>query len=101
MKIKLELGPDVDVKVETDEDGNPIGITLSPVFTKRNGQVVLAFVAATTDGGKQLDRFALTVSGVTGKVSKSDRTEIVKAAVDEEPKQQAAGKPADTPKKGE
>jgi len=97
VKVKLELGPDVEVVVENDENGNPVSIELTPVFSKKNGQVVLAFGVAKTDGGKQLDRFALTVSGATGKVNKTGRTASVESAVDEEDKK-AAGKPADLPK---
>lgn len=98
MKIKLEIGPDCDVKVENDDQGNPVAIELTPVFTKKNGQVVVAFGVSKTDGGKQLDRFALSVSGATGKVSKTDRKEPVKAAVDEGDK--PAAPPADPTNKG-
>ncbi len=94
MKIRLEIGPDCDVEVEKDDAGNPIAVLLTPVFSKKTGQVVVAFGVAKSDAGRQLDRFALTVSGATGKVSKTGRSEPVKAAVDDEEK---AGKAADKP----
>jgi len=83
MKIKLDLSPDTEISVEKDDDGNVLSLTLVPSFAKRNGHAVLAYGVATSETGKLLDRFALNVSGGTGKVSKTGRVVAVKAAVDE------------------
>lgn len=83
MRVKLEIGPDTDVKVEQDDTGAVLSIEFNPAFAKRNGSAIIAYGVATSDSNKVLDRFALTVSGTNGKVAKSSRSESVKAAVDD------------------
>lgn len=83
MRVKLDVSPDSDIKVEKDEAGNVLSIEFEPFFGKKNGQAVLAYGAVINDNNVTLDRFSLGVSGATGKVSKSGRAEPVKAAADE------------------
>lgn len=83
MKVKLDVSPDTTITVQEDDEGNVLSVTFEPMFTKKNGHVVLAYCTSSSDRGKLLDRFSLVVSGATGKVSKPGRTEAVVASVDE------------------
>lgn len=95
MKVKLEVSPDTKITCEEDKDGNVIGVTFEPMFTKRQGQAVLAYGTAETDKGKKIEDFALVVSGTTGKTTKASRNEPVTAAIDADEKP-ATEKPAAT-----
>lgn len=99
MKVKLDISPDSDIKVETDEAGNVLSVTFEPFFGKRNGQAILTYGAVINDNGVVLDRFALSVSASTGKISKSGRAEPVKAAADAITKP-SADEPPPSPKQG-
>lgn len=82
MRVKLDLGPDTQAKVDTDESGNVVSITLEPRFASASAHTVLAYGASVTDSGAVLDRFSLGVSGASGKIVKKSRTTPVKALVD-------------------
>jgi hypothetical protein len=82
MRVKLDVSPDAEIKVETDEGGNVLSVEFEPFFAKKSGQAVLAYGAVVNDNGVRLDRFSLVVSGATGKVTKTGRAEPVKAAAD-------------------
>lgn len=82
MRVKLDVSPDSDIKVEKDEQGNVLSVEFEPFFGRKTAQAVLAYGAAINDNGVVLDRFALTVSGANGKVSKTGRAEPVKSAAD-------------------
>ena len=82
MKVRLDFGPDVDVRVETDGDDNVIGVDITPRFASKSAQAILAYGAASNNQGNVLDRFALVVSGANGKITKKSRTAPVKALVD-------------------
>lgn len=82
MRVKLDVSPDSDIKVEKDEAGNVLFVEFEPFFGRKTGQAILAYGAAVNDNGVVLDRFALAVSGANGKVSKTGRAEPVKAAAD-------------------
>lgn len=82
MKVKLEVSPDSDIRVETDAEGNILFIEFEPFFTKKKGSVVLTYGTATNNNGAVLDRFALAVSGSNGRVTKTCRDTPVLAAVD-------------------
>ncbi len=84
MKIRIEPSPDCEIKVDEDDDGNIIGIDITPFFAKKNGQCTVAYGTARSDSDKLLERFSLVVSAKTGQFSKQGRREHVKAAVDEE-----------------
>lgn len=84
MKIRLEVGPDADVDVQTDKTtGKVTSVTFNPAFVKKNGTATIAFGNAVTDGGATIEDFSLQVSGATGKLTKMGRTETVVAAIDE------------------
>jgi hypothetical protein len=83
MKVKLDVSPDAEMKVIKDNDDNIISIEFEPFFGKKNGGAVLAYGEVINDNNVCLDRFALSVSGATGKVAKTGRAEPVKAAADE------------------
>lgn len=99
MRIKLDVSPDSEIKVEKDEAGNVLSVEFEPFFAKKNGQAVLAYGATINDNNVTLDRFSLVVSGATGKVTKSGRGETVKAAADEikDAKQASEQKPGAPP----
>lgn len=96
MKVKLDVSPDAVITCETDDKGNVTSVTFEPMFTKKQGQAVLAYATAKTAGGKTIEEFALVVSGSTGKTSKAGRNQPVRAAVDEgdEKKPEAPKPPA-------
>lgn len=96
MKVKLDFGPDVEVTVvEKDEKGNPLSISITPKFAKPSAHAVLAYGAATSDGGEKLDMFSLIVSGAVGKVLKRNRTKPAKALVDMTDAERKAAKKTD------
>lgn len=102
MRVKLDVSPDAEIKVETDQDGNVLSVEFEPFFAKKAGQAVLAYGAVVNDNGVRLDRFSLVVSGSTGKVTKTGRAEPVKAAADaitddEKPPKQKTQPPAEKP----
>ncbi len=82
MKVTLEVGPDAEVEVTKDDAGNIVAIEFNPLFAKSRGAAVLAYGVAKNDKGKLLDRFTVSVSGATGKVTKTGRVEPTAAAVD-------------------
>ena len=83
MKVKLQIGPDTSVEVEHDANGKPIAIIFTPLFVSSKAKAVVAYGSAETDSGKMVDLFSLSVSGATGKVSKTGRATSVSAAVDQ------------------
>lgn len=101
MRVKLDVSPDAEIKVIKDDEDNIISVEFEPFFGKKNGGAVLAYGEVINDNDVCLDRFSLTVSGATGKVSKGGRAEPVKAAADEltddDNKKKPATKPATKP----
>jgi len=83
MKVHLEISPDTKCNVLRDAGNNVIGLEFEPAFTTERGQAILVYGKAVSTGGKMLDRFALTVSGTTGKVAKKNRMTTVQPAVDD------------------
>lgn len=93
MRVRLEVSPESDVTVENDASGQVRAITFTPFFASRKGTAVLAYGKSQTDEGKELERFALGVSGGDGTLNKKtfNRT---KAAADEPAAEQGnAGAP--------
>lgn len=102
MKVRLDVSPDAEISVVKDDDDNIIAVEFEPFFGKKNGGAVLAYGEVVNDNKVSLDRFSLTVSGATGKVSKTGRAATVKAAADEltddaDDKKKPAPKPATKP----
>lgn len=83
MKIRLEIGPDAEVAVEKDADDAVVAVVVTPTFVKKTGTATVIAGVASTEKGKVLDRFVMTVSGGTGKVAKVAAAETVVPAVDE------------------
>lgn len=82
MKIRLEVSPEAEIEIEKDEDGNPIAVVFTPLFTSRQGTAIMAYGEATSDQDQTLDSFSLVVSGTNGKISKKNRRKAVTALVD-------------------
>lgn len=89
MKITLNFGSESEVETII-ADSKVVGVVIHPRFTKRTGQAIIGAGLSTSDGGKELERFELLVSGNTGKLTKTNCVEAVKAAVDDD----------DAPKRG-
>lgn len=90
MKVTLDFSHNVVVEPKMDGD-KVVGVVLTPKFTDKNGVVVAAQCAATTDKHRVIEKFALNVSGKTGKTAKVEQKEaIVPAAID-------AGEPTSPP----
>jgi hypothetical protein len=98
VKIRLEFGVDVeDIEIEKADDGTIVAVTMTPQFATKNSLAAVATVEAATDKGTIKDRFALVVSGQTGKVTKKGKSETVTAAVDEDDAAKPPEKPASKP----
>ena len=82
MKIRLEIGPDTDVEVEEDKDGNIKAIVFKPLFASQKAPATIAYGVTESEQGTVLDRFSLSVSGATGNMKKNSRRETVKAFAD-------------------
>ena len=91
MRVRLDIGPDTDVEIERDNDGNPIAVIFKPLFASRTAAAVLAYGVAKSDAEEVLDRFVLSVSGASGGVSKKNRAHCVTAAVDDAAKDKTHG----------
>lgn len=88
MKIRIQVSPETEVVLEKDTDGNVTGLVFSPLFTQRKGVAVLLYGNTASDNGTHLESFSLTVSGVTGKLTKKMRNRIA-AFADLTPEQRA------------
>lgn len=84
MKVKLDLTDNADIQVNQDPDGTVTSVVVTPKLLRKDGVGVVAKVSATTNKGKPLDSCLITVSGSTGKVSRTNDAGTNKAAVDED-----------------
>jgi len=83
MKVRLEPSPDSNITVVKAPDGSIQAIEFEPLFGKKNAMAILGYGEVTNAKGVSLEKFALTVAGSTGKVSKSGRSVPVTALADE------------------
>ena len=77
MKIEINYSSDVDLTEVGTQD-----VALTPKFDRPTSTVVIARGKVTNSHGIVLEEFILSVSGTTGKISKSTRAPSVVAAID-------------------
>lgn len=82
MKVQFDFPDDVEIDLITDDHENVTGLVLTPTFRKRNGSATVVTGLCKTEAGVSVDTFELSVSGVSGALTKRAPIGKVVPAVD-------------------